>query len=379
MALVLNEEQQMLRDSAQAFLTENAPVAHLRELRDKGDATGFSRALWQRFAELGFTGALIPEEHGGVGLGVVEAGVIGEELGRTLTPSPFLSTAVMAARALARGGSADQKARHLGAIAAGEIVVALAVDESSKHRPSAITTTASRDGTGYVLDGAKTFVVDGHVADALIVAARTSPAGAAGSGVTLFIVDPKATGVSVERTSMVDSHNAARVRFAGVLVDAAAVLGGPDLGGELLEEVLDVGRAVIAAQLLGSAEEVFGRTLAYLKERKQFDRFIGEFQALQHRAATLYCDIELTRALVLRALQAMDKDPASARATVSAAKALACSTANLAVREGVQMHGGMGMTDEFDLGLFMKRVRVGQELLGDANFHADRFASMRAY
>ena len=379
MALVLNEEQQMLRESAQSFLTENAPVAHLRELRDRGDATGFSRALWQRFAELGFTGALIPEEHGGVGLGVAEAGVIGEELGRTLTPSPFLSTAVMAARALARAGSAQQKARLLPGIASGELVVALAVDESTKHRPAAIATTASRNGAGFVLDGAKTFVVDGHVADALIVAARTSPGAADGSGITLFVVDPKTAGVSVERTSMVDSHNAARVGLAGVRVGADAVLGKADQGGELLEEVLDVGRAVVAAQLLGSAEEVFGRTVAYLQERKQFDRFIGEFQALQHRAAALYCDIELTRALVLRALQALDKDPSAARATVSAAKALACSTANLAVREGVQMHGGMGMTDEFDIGLFMKRVRVGQELLGDANFHADRFASLRAY
>ena len=379
MALVLNEEQQMLRDSAQAFLTENAPVAHLRKLRDSGDATGFSPALWRRFAELGFTGALVPEAHGGVGLGVVEAGVIAQETGRTLTPSPFLSTAVLCARALARAGSDAQRKRWLPGIAAGELVAALAIDESSKHRPLALSTQARRDGDGFVLDGEKTFVVDGHVAGLLIVSARTAPAGESGDGVTLFLVDPGTPGVGVERTAMVDSHNAARVRLSGVRVGADAVLGDVDRGAPVLDEILDVGRAVVAAQLMGSAEEVFARTLAYLKERKQFDRLIGEFQALQHRMATLYCDIELAHALVLHALQALDKDPAAAGAAVSAAKAIACTTAGLAVREGVQMHGGMGMTDEFDIGLFMKRVRVGQEFLGDANFHADRYARLSGY
>lgn len=379
MALVLNEEQQMLRDSAQAFLTESAPVAHLRKLRDSRDATGFDRELWRRFAELGFTGALIAEDRGGVGLGVVEAGVIAEELGRTLTPSPFLSTSVLAARALSHAGADASGQLWLPRIAAGDCVVALAIDESARHRPFAIATSARVDGDGFVLDGTKTFVVDGHAADALIVSARTGQGATPSDGITLFVVDPKAAGVSVERTSMVDAHNAARVRLAGVRVGAGAVLGGVGAGGAILEDVLDVGRAVIAAQLLGSSEEVFARTLAYLKERRQFDRYIGEFQALQHRMAALYCDLELARALVLRALQAVDEDPASARATVSAAKALACTTANRAVQEGVQMHGGMGMTDEFDVGLFMKRVRVAQELLGDANFHADRYASLNGY
>lgn len=379
MALVLNEEQQMLRDSAQAFLSENAPVAHLRKLRDGRDETGFSRELWGRFAEMGFSGALVPEDHGGVGLGVVEAGVIAEQLGHTLTPSPFLSTAVLAARAISRAGSDAQKQRWLSGIAAGETVVALAIDESPKHRPFGIETSLRVDGDGFVVDGAKTFVLDGHVADALIVAARSGRGDSPTDGITLCIVDRKAKGVSIERTPMVDSHNAARVRLAGVRLGAQDVLGEVGQGGAILEEVLDVGRAVIAAELLGSADEVFARTLAYLKERRQFDRFIGEFQALQHRMAQLYCDLELARAMVLKALQAVDADPGKARAIVSAAKAIACTTANRAVQEGVQMHGGMGMTDEFDIGLFMKRVRVGQELLGDANFHADRFATLGGY
>ncbi len=376
MALVLNDEQRMLQDSARAFISENAPVAHLRALRDGRDDTGFSRDLWRKFAEMGFSGILIPEGQGGSGLGVVEAGVIAEELGRTLAPSPFLSTAVLAAAAIRRGGNAAQQAALLPKIAAAERVVALALDEGVKHRPGAIATKAVRDGAGYRIDGDKTLVVDGHVADTLIVAARVA---GDGDPVALFLVDAKAPGVALERTVMVDARNAARVRLTGVRVAGDALLGSVEGGVALLDEVLDIGRAVLASELLGIADEVFGRTLTYLKERKQFGRIIGEFQALQHRASELFCDIEMTRAIVIRALQAVDEDPVKARDLVSAAKARACTTANRAVQEGVQMHGGMGMTDQFDIGLFMKRARVVQELLGDAHFHADRHATLNAY
>ena len=374
MALVLNDEQQMLRDSAFAFVGDNAPVAQLRKLRDDHDASGFSRGLWQRFGELGFSATLVPEALGGMGLGAVEAGAIGEALGHTLAPSPFLSTAVVSARALALAGTPAQQAHWLPAIASANAVIALAVDESSRHRPDTIATTATRDGDGYMLHGAKTFVIDGHVADRLLIAARTSNA-----GVSLFLIDPKTPGIAIERTAMVDAHNAARVRLDSARVDGEALVGRFDGSGDVLREVLDLGRTVVSAQLLGVADEVFTRTLAYLKERKQFDRIVGEFQALQHRMATLYCDIELTRALLLRAQQAFDADPSEARGLVSAAKALACTTADLAVREGVQLHGGMGMTDAFDLGLFMKRARTLQELFGDAHFHADRFATLNNY
>ncbi|HEX7157273.1 MAG TPA: acyl-CoA dehydrogenase family protein, partial [Burkholderiaceae bacterium] len=265
MPLVLNEEQRMLRDSARDFLAARAPVAHLRRLRDAGDARGFSPELWQEFARQGYSAILVPETYGGLGLGVVEAGLICEELGHTLTPSPFLSTAVLGAWAVSRAGSEAQKSRLLPAIASAGTVVALAVDEHSKHRPGAIATRAEREaGGGFRLDGSKLFVVDGHVAETLIVAARSG-----GDALTLFLVEAGAGGVQIERTSMVDAHNAARVRFAGVRVSAEAVLGGEGAGGPLLEQVLDVGRAVVAAQLLGVAEEVFVRTVGYLKERRQ--------------------------------------------------------------------------------------------------------------
>jgi acyl-CoA dehydrogenase len=374
MALVLNDEQRLLRDTAQSFLGVRAPVAHLRRLRDSGDAAGFSRELWTEFAQQGYSATLVPEAQGGLGLGVLEAGLISEQLGRTLVPSPFLSTAVLAAWAISQAGTAAQQARLLPRIAAAETVATLAVDEQSKHRPVAIATRAVRDGNGYRIDGSKLFVLDAHVADTLIVAARSGA-----DALTLFLVEAGAKGVELERTPMVDAHNAGRVRFNGVVVAAGAVLGSVDGGAALLEQLLDVGRVVVAAQLLGLADETFERTVQYLKERRQFDRLIGEFQALQHRAAELYCDIELTRAIVLKALQAVGADPARAGLLASQAKARACITADRAVQEGVQMHGGMGMTDAFDIGLFMKRARVLQELFGDAGFHIDRVATLRGY
>jgi alkylation response protein AidB-like acyl-CoA dehydrogenase len=379
MALVLTEEQSMLRDSARGLISDKAPVSHLRHLRDSKDATGFSRELWKEFAEMGFAGLLVGEDFGGSGLGLVEAGVVMEEIGRTLMPSPFLSTAVLAASALSRAGSAAQKSEYLPQLSAGELIAALAVDEGSKHRPLQTSLAASRAGNGFKLTGSKALVVDGHVADLLIVAARTAGSAGEREGVTLFLVDPKARGIATERTIMVDSHNAARIDFDNVEVDADHVLGEVDQGFGLLEGMLNIGRGAVASEMVGLSEEVFSRTVKYLKERKQFGKLIGEFQALQHRAAQLYIDIEITRAAVLKALQTLDGDFDRAANAVAVAKARAGTTATRAVQEGVQMHGGMGMTDQFDIGFFMKRARVCEELFGDANYHADQLARMRSY
>ncbi len=378
MPLVLNDEQTMLRDNARGFLAKNAPIAHLRALRDNRDAEGFSRALWKNFVEMGWAGILVPQDYGGLGLGHVEAGVVAEELGRTLTPSPFLSTAVLAATAIARAGSDKQKENYLPKIVAGELIATLAVDESAKHHPEKIAMPAARAGNGFKLSGAKTFVIDGHVANLLIVAARTSGNPGDTAGITLFLVG-NAPGVRAERTATVDTHNAARITFENVNVNADNVLGKVDAGWDVLEGVLNVGRAVVAAEMVGASEEAFSRTVAYLKERKQFGKAIGEFQALQHRAAHLYCELEVTRAALLKALQTLDDSYDRAGAMVSVAKARAGLSATLAVQEAVQMHGGIGMTDEFDIGLFMKRVRVCQELFGDSNFHADHLARLNRY
>jgi alkylation response protein AidB-like acyl-CoA dehydrogenase len=278
-----------------------------------------------------------------------------------------------------RGGSEAQKAKYLPAIAQGTLIAALAVDETTKHGPQRIALRAVRQGNGFHLSGVKTFVVDGHVADLLVVAARTAGEIGDPGGLTLFLVDPRTDGVTIERTIMVDNHNSARVVFENVTVSTDAVLGEVNAGFGLLEAVLNVGRAAVASELVGLSDEALARTVAYLGQRKQFGRLIGECQALQHRAAHLYSELEITRAVVLKALQALDARFDAAAPIVAVTKARAGATAALAVQESVQMHGGIGMTDELDIGFFMKRARVGQELFGDSCFHADRLARLGGY
>lgn len=379
MAIVLNQTQEMLRGSALAFLRESSPISMLRQLRDTRDKTGFSPALWKEFAELGFAGVLIPEQYGGSGLGAVEAGVLMEALGRTLAPTPFFSTALLGATLIASSGSAAQKAHFLPAIAAGEHLTALAIDEGAAHRPERHQLAGVPQDGGFMLNGAKVFVIDGHIADTLIVVGRTSGSASDRDGVTLFLVPRDAEGVTVERTVMADARNAARVQLRNVRVAPDAVLGEIGGGAGRLEQALDIARAALASELVGIADEAFERTLQYLKERKQFGKIIGEFQALQHRAAHLFSEIEITRAAVLRSQQLLDDGPAQPAGLVSVAKARAGSTAMLAVQEGVQMHGGIGMTDEFEIGFYMKRACAAQILLGDTNFHAQRWATLRGY
>ncbi|WP_339739936.1 acyl-CoA dehydrogenase family protein [uncultured Maricaulis sp.] len=379
MAMLLNEEQGMLKDAAQGYLKTSAPIAQLRKLRDSESADGFDRKTWKDMAEMGWASVLVPEEHGGVAMGHVAAGVIAEEMGRTLTASPFLSTAILGATALTRFGSEAQKGEYLPRLAAGDFLTALAVDETHKHSPSNVTTTAQRSGNGFKLDGRKSFVADGHVADMLIVSARTAGAEGEADGITLFLVPRDATGVSVERASMIDSRNSAAITLEGVEVTADAVLGEVDGGYTALEAVLDAGRAGLAAEMSGSAQECLGQTLGYLRERKQFGEIIGTYQALQHRAAHLYTEIELGKSIVLKALQTLDMAPDHAAMMVSAAKSKLGQVAQLAAREAIQMHGGIGMTDEYDIGFFIKRVRVAEALYGDANYHTDKFARLRKY
>ena len=379
MALVLTEEQTMLRDSAHGFMADSAPVSQLRKLRDTRDADGFSRPVWQHFADMGFTDVLVPESNGGTGLGYVEAGIVMEEIGRNLTASPFLASGVVAVTALRHGGSDTQHAALLPVIASGDRVLTLAIDERAKHAPQHIALRAEKSASGWMLSGSKIFVLSGHVADTLIVAARTSGDFDGHAGITLFLVDRNATGVAVEPVIGVDSHSTSRIEFKNVEVSADAVLGVVEKGWPTLQAALNAGRVAVASEMLGIAEEVFARTLAYLKERKQFDRVIGEFQALQHRAAMLYCDIELTRSAVLKASQRLDAKSENATVLASVAKAHAGKTVTRAVQEGVQLHGGMGMTDEFEIGFFMKRARVLQELFGDSNFHMNQLALLKQY
>ncbi|MDK2770158.1 MAG: acyl-CoA/acyl-ACP dehydrogenase [Sphingomonas sp.] len=375
MPLYLNDEQTMLRESAQQFVAEAAPVSHMRALRDANDATGFSRDLWKQFAEMGFTGILIPEADGGLGLGHVEAGVVLEEIGRNLSPSPFLTTAVAAVAALK--GTA-QRERWFPGILSGETVAALAIDERAKHG-DAIGMKAERSGNGFRLTGAKQFVAHGHVADLLIVAARTAGSPEDADGVTLFAVPKDAANPTADPQRLADASLAARMTFDGVEVDADAVIGEVDGGRAVLNALLGAGRTGAAAEMLGVGGGAMDMTVQYLKERKQFGVLIGSFQALQHRAAHLYSELEVARAAVLKAQQLLDAGDAKADEAVSVAKAMAGMASTLAVQEGVQMHGGIGMTDEYDIGFYMKRGRVLAELFGDTNYHADALARAAGY
>ncbi|MEH6563808.1 MAG: acyl-CoA dehydrogenase family protein [Halopseudomonas sp.] len=378
-ALVLNEEQQMLKDAATRFMSESAPVSQLRALRDNNDETGFSRELWQSMVEMGFVGTLIPEALGGSQFGYVGMGQVSEQAGRNLSASPLLSTAVGGVAALMLAGSSAQQEALLPKVAAGELLLALAVDEAPRHNPAQVGTRLEAKGDAYVLSGRKQFVVDGHVADKLIVSARSTGAENEREGISLVLVDRTAAGVSVERVSMADSRNAALVTFDQAQVAADDLLGQPGQGFAALELTLDVVNGQLAAELLGISLESFARTVAYLQERKQFGVTIGSFQALQHRCAHLFSEIELVKSAVLKALMALDAGAEDAAQLVSLAKAKACEVAELATNEGVQMHGGMGMTDEFDIGLFMKRARCVQALFGDYRYHANRFAQLRGY
>ncbi|MEM1038772.1 MAG: acyl-CoA dehydrogenase family protein [Pseudomonadota bacterium] len=380
MALVLNEDQELLRDAAAGFLGEHAPVAAFRALRDSDAMQGFSPELWASMAEMGWAGITVPQAYGGADFGLVGAGIVAEEMGKTLTVSPFLSSSVLGAVALTRFGNADQQATHLPGLASGTHLFALAVDEGRKHGPAKTALSAKRHGNGFQLNGTKAFVVDGPTADHFIVATRTSGTPGDEHGITLFLVPADAAGLSRKTRKTVDSRGVTELDFKNVDVTADAVLGDIDQGYGPLETVLNAGRAVLAAEMVGHASAAFEMTVAYISERKQFGVPVGSFQALQHRAAHLLTEIEMAKAVTLAALQAFDAsddygdtDHSVSRA-VSIAKAKVGQVALLAAQEGIQMHGGMGMTDAFDIGLFIKRVRVASELFGDPSFHGNRLA-----
>ena len=379
MAMILSADAKMVRETAHDWFREKSPILALRKLRDSADQDGFSRPLWREMSELGWSGFVVPEDHGGSGFGHVGLGQVMEAAGRTLAATPLLGTALIGASALDLGGTEAQKSEHFPGLVNGETLFALALEEGAHHAPYRIATTAKKSGAGWVLDGGKQFVLDGHVADTLIVVARTSGGPRERNGITLFLVAGTAVGVTRKRSIMVDSRNAARLTMAGVSVGAEAVLGPVDGGADLLDGILDRARAGLAAEMLGSAAEAFERTVQYLKDRKQFGVPIGSFQALKHRAAQMYCEVEATRSAITAALDALDGNANDASLLVSLAKTKANSTARLTGDEGIQMHGGIGMTDEHDIGFFLKRARVAEATFGDASFHRDRYAALSGY
>ena len=379
MALILNEEQQSLKDIASEFLQSNAPVTHFREIRDTQNELGYDESLWMEMVNLGWSGILIPEEYGGFDFGMVGMGSILEEAGKTLTPSPLFSTGVLGASLLTLGGNDSQKQTYLPQIVDGTLTTALALEESNRHAPYFIDTQAKKNGDQFIISGCKNFVIDGHSSNLLIVAARTEGSVNDESGITLFLVDSNSQGIEITKTSMVDSRNAANIKFSDVTVSSENILGEENNGASLLEVVLDRAQIAISAEMLGNASQAFNLTLEYLKERKQFGAVIGTFQALQHRAAEMYSELELTKSSVIAACNAVDENSNDLRRMASLAKFKSGETNHLITNEAVQMHGGVGVTDEYDVGLFMKRARVTEQIFGNSEYHIDRYATLSDY
>ena len=377
MALILNEEQELLRDSAKDFLKERSPVALVRELRDSGRE--WSGELWAGMAEMGWAGIVIPEAYGGLEFGFLGAGLLVEECGRTLASSPLVSTALVCASLISSQGNEQQKSTQLPVVAGGGRILTLAWREKGSNDPADTELTATTDGDSFVLKGVKTHVTNGDYAHAFIVPARTGGAPGDREGLSLFLVERNAEGVAIESALNADNHRSATVRLDSVKVGADSLLGEQGQAWASLEKALDIGAINVAAELLGIAEESFERTIEYLKERKQFGVPVGSFQALQHRAANLFCELHLCRSLVLKALEAIDEDSEDLSLLASSAKARCGKTACLAVNEAVQMHGGIGMTDEYDIGFFMKRAAGARQEYGDEYYHSGRFATIRGY
>jgi alkylation response protein AidB-like acyl-CoA dehydrogenase len=375
MDLTLTEEQTLLQRAAKDFVAGRAPLARTRKLAASGE--GYSREVWQQMAKLGWLGLTVSEEHGGAGLGHRYLMVVLEELGKALVPEPIVSTVLLGATAIELGGSKAARSEHLAAIVAGERIVALAHQEKGSRfalgAVDTLATKAAKSGASYVLRGEKVHVADGTIADWLIVSAR------AVDGMGLFLVPAKAsTGLTIERQERIDGRSCAIVRLDGVTVGPEMRLGGPERGLALLERVVDAGTVGLCAEMLGSMAAAFAMTLEYLKTRVQFGVAIGSFQALQHRAARLYVESELARSAVLLAHDALDGEGSAARAA-SAAKAKCTDAFLLIAHEAIQMHGGIGMTHEHDIGLYLKRARVAEMTFGDAAYHRDRFARVHGF
>jgi len=373
---VLSEEQTMLRDAAKSWTAEKSPVIAFRKIRDGNVPNGYDAAAWREMCEMGWAGILIPEAHGGSGLGYLTLGLVLEETGRTLTASPLFSTALLATSALLLAGSEAQKSEWLEKFASGKAIGALAVDEGAHHAPEKIALKAEKAGSGYKLNGGKYFVIDGGAADVFVVAARTSGKPGDTNGISLFLVRGDAAGLARQKLKGVDSRGVANLSFKDT---PAELLGTEGHAAPVLEQILDRARAGLAAEMLGAAVQSFEVTLDYLKTRVQFGQAIGTFQALQHRAAKMFTELELTRSCVEAALIAIDRQANDVAALCSLAKGKASETTHLVSNEMVQMHGGIGMTDVHDAGLYLKRARAAEATFGGASYHRDRYARLMGY
>ncbi len=374
--LVLTAPQNMLARTAAELVQKHGGVDRQRQLRDEGGELAYSPDVWAEMADLGWLGIPFAEDHGGLGMGMAETVLITEAMGRGLAPEPYVSAVVLAGSVVADAGSAEQQAEWLSPlIDGGKRLAPALLEPGGRYRLERIDTQARANGGGWSLFGEKIQVVGGVGADGFLVPARVGD----DDGLTLFLVPAGAAGLKVVAQRRVDSRNAAIVRLDGVSVGAGDVLGEIGGGSEALQRAVDRATVALCGEMLGLMTEAFERTIEYLKSRSQFGVLIGTFQALKHRAAKMFIEIELSRSTVMAAARALDAGDGDARLQVSNAKARCSDALILITNEALQMHGGIGMTDEHDIGLFMKRARALEFAFGDAAFHRQRFAQLRGF
>ncbi|HEX2140054.1 MAG TPA: acyl-CoA dehydrogenase family protein [Woeseiaceae bacterium] len=373
----LTDEQSMLADSVERFIDNDYDFDTRQRIAASED--GYSREVWESFAELGWTAMLFSESDGGLDGGPVEMMVMMEQFGRGLVVEPFLATVVLAGGLLKRAASPAQKERWLPALIGGEMQAALAFSEpQSRFRLSDVATTARADGTGYVLDGCKSVVPNGGGADLLIVPARTSGEQTERDGITLFALSGQSEAVIRTPYPTVDGHRAAEIRLQGVRVEADAVLGRVGGGLEPLEATIEDATLAVCAEAYGILRSMQAKTVEYSKNRIQFGVPIGSFQALQHRMVDMLMACEQIRSLLLRATIAAASGSVSAQQAISALKYHVGTAGRLVAQEAVQLHGGMGVTWELDIAHYFKRFTAIELLFGNADFHLDRFVQSSA-
>ena len=380
MDLIFTEEQTLLQQTARDFVSTHSSLARIRALRDARDPLGFSRELWSDMAKLGWLGIIFPEEYGGAGLGYTELMVVLEELGRGLMPEPMVSTVLLGGSALRLGGTSRQRQTLLPRVIDGGALLAMAYEEArSRYNPLHVEARAERTASGWSLSGEKHNVLDGYGADYVVVSARTSGAITDPNGITLFLVDGRTSGLNLERQWRIDGRNAAIVRMDKVDVGRDDVIGDVDGGGALLTSIIDHATSGLCAEMLGSMTAALEMTLSYLRTRVQFGVPIGSFQALKHRAAKMYIETELARSAVMAAHLALDAQSPEIPRLAALAKARTSDAFVLIGNETIQMHGGIGMTDEHDAGFFLKRARAAEITFGDSAYQRSRFAELHGY
>lgn len=375
----LSEEQQILVDSVAKFVQNDSPVERFRKLRDT--ERGWDPTTWARLGEFGWLGVAFPEEHGGFGGRFVDLALILEQLGRGLVAEPLIPSVVLAGGLLSKLGSEAQIERFLSPMIEGRTSLALAYGErQSRYTVNDCQTRAEKRGAGWALSGDKTWVLNGHAADQILVLARTSGDSLDANGLSLFLVDGDAEGLERIRVPGMDGQRSALLRLRGVEVGADRLLGEEGRALPHVEWALDRAAAAACAEGQGEIQELFDRTVAYLKQRSQFGVPIGSFQALQHRAADMYAETELCRSTMILAAIAADYEDTEKRQSEISAARLHLSRGGWFVQENaIQLFGGIGVTDEQDEGLFFKRLRVLQGLFGDADWHVTRYQGLRGF